>query len=115
METFWPNGNLSYSGPGDVVFVRVQLSPDQRQNVLPRSRLYQKYQRPLSLHVEASKPVFMNANTDDSAAPVLHLTLPDPHATFLKTLTLVIRERVDLQDIPLAFTVPIAHAAPQDL
>ena len=115
METFGPNGVFDYNGPPDVVFVRVQLSPSQRRNFLPRTRLYQKYQLPVSLHVDAEKPVFMNANTDDSAAPVLHLTLPDPHATFLKTLTLVIRERVDLQDIPLAFTAPIARTPPQDL
>lgn len=114
-ETFMPGGTFSYNGPPNVVFARVAVSPGRKRNALPASPLFQRHRVPVSIRVDAAAPIFVNYNSGDSALPLLHLTLRDPKATHLESLTLVIRQRADLQSIPLTFRVPILRRVPQTL
>ena len=114
-ETFMPGGSFSYNGPPDMVFARVGLSPGGKRNALPASPLYQRHRVPVSIRVDVAAPVFMNSNSGDSALPQITLSLRDPKATYVPSLTLVIHQRADLQSIPLAFRVPIARRAPREL
>lgn len=114
-ETFMPGGSFSYNGPPNVVFTRVGLSPGGKRNALPASPLYRRHRVPVSVRVDVAAPVFMSSNSGDSALAQITLSLRDPKATRLDSLTLVIHQRADLQSIPLAFRVPINHRAPQEV
>lgn len=112
---FMPHGVFVYSGPPSVVFARFELSPGQKRNVLSASPLYRRHRVPVSIRLDTAAPVFMNSNSGSSSQPQITLSLPDPKATRIDSLTLVIHQREDLQDIPLAFRVPIERRAPKNL
>ena len=108
-KTFMPGGMFVYDGPPNVVFIRVLLSPGQKQTVLPNSPLYKRHRLPVGITVSTAPPVFMNSNSGRASLPQVDMTmtLSDEKATHIDTLTLVIRQRADLQSIPLSFEVPI--------
>ena len=99
----------------NVVFTRAGLSPGGKRNTLPASPLYRRHRVPMSVRVDVATPVFMSSNSGDSALPQITLSLRDSKATYLASLALVVHQRADLQSIPLAFQVPIARRAPQEL
>lgn len=113
--TFMPGGVFVYNGPPGVVFACVGLSPGKNRNVLPASPLWRRHQVPVSIRLDAAAPVFMNSNSGSSSWPQITLTLRDPKATHLDSLTLIIHQRADLQSVPLAFEVPITRQAPEKL
>ena len=113
--TFMPGGVFVYNGPPGVVFARVRLSPGENRNVLPTSPLWQRHHVPVSIRLGVAAPVFMNSNSGSSSWPQITLTLPDPKATHLDSLTLIVHQRADLQSVPLAFRVPITQQAPEKL
>ncbi len=107
--------NVMAGNPNEL-FIRVEVTPNAKSiAALPDSPLWRKLHRPVTLQlgVTASNEQWVQYV---SASPSYgRLALPIPHlatATHLDELTFFVRQRVDLQAIPVQIQVPIYKPAP---
>ena len=97
-----------FEGNFDALFFRIHTSPDQKLVMLPQSPLYKKYPKQVSIALDCPAPNFMAWYMADNTFTKISVGLPNPKAvTHLDTLTLIVRQRVDLRSVPVTLTVPI--------
>lgn len=114
--TLSPQAMTSVGGSGDPSILRLSfsVSPSQTPALLPNSPLCRKYHRPVLLRVGVTTPT---GNTYDYPFSDLENTASlykQPNQVWQygptpDVLTLVVQQRVYLQDIPFALKVPISH------
>ena len=98
----------SYNGNPNALFIRIHTSPNQHLVVLPQSPLYKKYPKRVSIALDCVKPNSMVSYQADNTYKIIAVGLPNlKTVTHLDTLTLIVRQRVDLKSVPVTLTVPI--------
>lgn len=102
----------AFEGNAEALFIQIRTSPNQREAVLPLSPLFQKHGKPVIIKLECAKPNFMVFYHADNTFKIIAVGLPNLKlVTHLDTLTLIVRQRVDLQAIPISLQVPISRSA----
>ena len=103
---------LNLNGNPNALFLQIQTVPDQREVYLPASPLCQKHGKPVRIKLECPKPNYMVWSEADNSFKTIAVGLPNlKTATHLDELTLIVRQRVDLQSIPISLSVPITRDA----
>ena len=98
-----------FNGPMDnALFVNIDVSPDQREVTLPDSPLYKKYEKPVTIQLKTPAPNSMIWDSADNTFNTVVIYTPNLK-TFkrLDSLTLIVRQRVELQTIPVSIEVPV--------
>ncbi len=112
LGTFTKDG-FAYNGPPGVTFMSAVLTPGCLPCALPKSPLYRRHHVPVAIGLMTAAPVFMNSPLDGGSQPRMTISPPGKNVTHLDSLTLIVHQRADLQDIPLALPVPVdRHLAP---
>ncbi len=107
------------AGDPNVIFIRVDVTPgDKLIASLPRSPLWIKHHRPVSLQVGKKVVLPWGEEFYYQDVPLNYglvtISLPKLEtATQLAELTLKVRQRTDLQTVPLAIKVPISKPTRQ--
>ena len=105
-------GAMSADGNARAIFIAIKTSPTQLQVVLPKSPLYKKFGKPVSIQIESLAPNFMVSSFVDNTSDTLAVGFPDLYkVSRLDALTLVVRQRADLQAIPIAIELPVERPA----
>lgn len=100
----------AFEGNAEALFIQISTSPSQREAILPQSPLFQKHGKPVTIKLECVKPNFMVWYMADNTFKTIAVGLPNlKTVTHLDTLTLIVRQRVDLQAIPISLQVPISR------
>ena len=103
-----------YNGNANALFIRIETTPNQREAVLPLSPLYQKYKKPLHIQLDCDKPNMMVFYQADNTYKIIAIGLPDLRTvTHLDSLTLIVRQRVNLQRVPIAVRLPVSRPSPK--
>ena len=106
------NSVLDLNGNANALPIGFQISPAQKRVSLPHSPLYKKFGRPVSIQLESSDPNSMIASWVDNVSNTLSLEYAGAkQAIELDTLTIIVRQRVELQTIPIALEVPVERPA----
>lgn len=104
--------NAVYNGNIDALWVRIQVEPKTRLSRLPDSPLFRKHGRDVSIKLEMLAPNTLISYAADNTSTGLKIGLSYPKSvTHLDELTLIVRQRVDLQTVPVAIQVPISKPA----
>ena len=108
-----PNATMgSFLGNDPVLYLKINVAPDQREVTLPDSPLYIKYRKPVTIKLEASAPNSMVWYMADNTFKTFAIYLPNLKTLkHLDSLTLILRQRVELQTIPVAIEVPVERPA----
>jgi hypothetical protein len=97
-----------FEGNFNALFLRIETTPSQKLVVLPQSSLYKKYPEQVSIALDCPAPNYMVWYTADNTFTKIAVGLPNLKiVTHLDTLTLIVRQRVDLKSVPVTLTVPI--------
>lgn len=96
-----------FNGNPNALFIKIETTPSQPKVILPLSPLYQKHRKPVSIRLACAAPDFMEADNTDKVIAVLLPNLAT--VTHLDSLTLIVRQRVDLQTVPVALKIPISR------
>ena len=112
-EQSTPNATMgSFLGNDPVLYLKINVSPDQREVTLPDSPLYKKYGKPVTIQLGTSVPNSMVWYEADNTFKTFAIGLPNLKTLkHLDSLTLILRQRVELQTIPVAIEVPIERPA----
>ena len=98
----------NFNGNADALFIQIRTSPSQKLAVLPLSPLDKKYPKPVRITLDCVKPNGMVWYMADNTFKTIAVGMPHLNAvTHLDTLTLIVRQRVDLKSVPVTLTVPI--------
>ena len=104
------------AGNPDSLFVRVEVTPNDRSiAALPNSPLWRKLRRPVTLQLGAttSKEDWVQYGSASPNYGRLALSIPNLKTTMhLNELTFFVRQRVDLQAVPIQIQVPIYKPTP---
>ncbi len=102
----------NFNGNAGALFIQIDVSPSQREAMLPHSPLFQKHGKPVTIKLDCARPNFMVQSTADNTFKTIAVELPNLKTVMhLDTLTLIVRQRVDLQAIPISLQVPISRSA----
>ena len=107
------------AGDPNVIFIRVNVTPgDKPIASLPRSPLWHKHRRPIRLQVGKKVRLPWGDEFYYQDLPLNYglvaVSIPDlKTATHLADLTLMVRQRTDLQTVPIAIRVPISKSTPK--
>ena len=107
------------AGNPNVLFIRIQVTPNAKLVAsLPRSPLFQKHPRPVSLQLGIPMLAYGKQEVyyfDNATRPYEFVAIQIPNlktAMHLDQLTFWVRQRIDLQTVPVAIQVPISRPAP---
>lgn len=109
-----------FNGNANALFIEIRTAPSQHQVVLPKSPLYRKHDKPIRLTLDCPPPYQLVSYGADNTSQLIAIGLPDlEKVRHLDALTLIVRQRVDVQSIPVAFQVPVeqtnqGHAVSHD-
>ncbi len=99
---------MNFNGNAGALFIQIRTSPSQKLAVLPLSPLYKKYPKPVRITLDCVKPNGMVWYMADNTFKTIAVDLPHLNSVMhLNTLTLIVRQRVDLRWVPVTLTVPI--------
>ena len=99
---------MNFNGNASALFIQIRTSPSQKLTVLPLSPLYKKYPKPVRITLDCVKPNGMVWYMADNTFKTIAVDMPHLNtATHLDTLTLIVRQRVDLSAVRVMLTVPI--------
>ena len=103
-----------FNGNPNALFVRIKTTPNQPETILPLSPLYRKYHKPILIQINnADNSYAYSSAYPDNTATTIGINLPNLRTVMhLDTLTLIVRQRVNLKKVPIAVCVPIFHPAP---
>ncbi len=104
---------------GGGINIVFEVQPSQPLNSLPHSPLFQAYHKAVSLDYQFPSP-FRVSSWQFDPGPLHHYLAqydkypyPSVYPTRLKDFSIIIRQRVDLQTIPMTFTVPVKDPTPK--
>lgn len=101
--------NSVYNGNIEALWVRLRVAPNTRLSSLPDSPLFRKHGRPVSIKLEVPEPNFLVSYMADNTFTGIKVGLPKLETlTHLDQLTFIVRQRVDLETVPVAIEVPIS-------
>lgn len=104
-----------FNGNPNALFIRIKTTPNQPETILPLSPLYRKYHRPVLIQINNADDPYVSSNTyPDNTCTTLAVGLPNLRTVMhLNTLTLIVRQRVNLKEVPVAVRVPINRPMPK--
>lgn len=102
-----------FNGPIDALFIRIETMPNQPETILSLSPLYRKYYKPVLIQINNADNLYHYSNADaDNTATIMGINLPNLRTVMhLNALTLIVRQRVNLKEVPVAVRVPISRPA----
>jgi hypothetical protein len=107
-------------GNPNALFIRIEISPNTKLlSSLPDSPLWRKHRRPVSLQLGQKVKVYGvdEIRYNDDATPNygrVSMSIPNlKTAMHLDELTFVVRQRINLQVVPVAIKVPISKPTPR--
>lgn len=107
------------AGNPKALFVRIQVTPNAKLVAsLPLSPLFRKHQRPVRLQLGVPQLVYGKQEVyylDDAKPYYGFVAFGIPNlktATHLDQLSFWVRQRIDLQTVPVAIQVPVSRRAP---
>jgi len=99
-----------FDGNPNALFIYVNTTPDQLDAVVPKSPLYQKYGKPLRIQLDCDKPNLMVFYQADNTYKKIAIGLPNlKTVSHIDALTIVVRQRVNIEEVPVTLTLPIYH------
>jgi len=108
------------AGNPNALFIRIEVSPNAKLiTSLPKSPLFRKHRRPMSLQLGVPMRVYGREEIyyyDDATPNYGRVALFIPNlktAMHLDQLSFFVRQRTNLQTLPVAIQVPISKPAPQ--
>lgn len=102
------NSNRYGGFGGDYMNCVLNFSPATAIASLPRSPLWQHYRRLIMVEVEAAKPFERaGSSSNGNGVRIYSFHLPPNHPKVIPNFTVIVRQRVDLQAVPMTFTLPI--------
>ena len=112
-ETFMELVSGCYNGNAEALFIRIQTMPNTPRVALPQSPLWQKYHKPIQIQFGREESYWRGLCYGvDNTSDLIGIGLPNLRtATHLDTLTLIIRQRIDLQTVPVQITMPVSREA----
>ncbi len=106
-ETFLSMFHI-FAGNPNALFIKINTTPNQRETALPQSPLYQKYQNPVQIKLDCDLPNLNEFYEADNTYDTIAIILPNLRTvTHLDTLTLVVRQRVNLQRLTVSLRLPV--------
>jgi len=107
------------AGNPSALFIRIEVRPNDKLIAsLPDSPLFRKHRRPIKLQLGLLSMIYQKEEVryyDDVTPNYGRVALSIPNldsATHLDELTFYVRQRADLQTVPIAIEVPISRPAP---
>ena len=107
------------AGNPNALFIRIEITPNAKLiTSLPDSPLFRRHHRPISLQLGALMLVYGQEEIryyDDATPNYGRVALSIPNlktAMHLDQLSFFVRQRTDLQTVPIAIQVPISKPAP---
>ena len=98
----------NFNGNPNALFIKIKTTPNQRETALPQSPLYQKYQNPVQIKLDCDLPNLNEFYEADNTYDTIAIILPNLRTvTHLDTLTLVVRQRVNLQRLTVSLRLPV--------
>jgi hypothetical protein len=99
---------MHFNGNVNALFIQVEISPNKSEVVLPQSPLYKEHGKAVSIKLGYPDQGLMDWHLADSKYKTFPINLPNiKTVTHLDLLTLIVRQRVELQALPIAIKVPI--------
>ena len=104
----------AYNGNIDALWLHISVNPRTQFSKLPDSPLFRQHGRPVSIKIEVPEPNTLVYYAADNTYTALKVSFPNLQTLHhLDELTLIIRQRVDLQSIPVTIEVPISKPSPK--
>lgn len=100
---------LMMNGNADAVFINIRVSPNAILNRLPNSPLVQKYGKDVRIKLEVPDPDLLVWYGADNTFPRIAVGIPHLRTATTMDLTLILRQKVELETVPVAFDVPVAR------
>jgi len=113
--TVVPDGKRlgTYNGPPDVLFIRLSVTPNTKESILPDSPLYKTYKLPVTIGFTEIFPYVMRSESASNVDGGILVGLPDTEAASeIENSALVVEQRVNIETIPVTITVPISQVSP---
>lgn len=99
-----------YNGPISYLFIKIETTPNQLEAVLPLSPLYQQYKKTVHIEIGCDEAGTVSFGGADNTSKIVSVDLPNLRTvTHLDSLTLVVRQRVILKQVPIALRLPISR------
>lgn len=99
-----------FNGNPNALIIQINTSPNQPEVVLPESPLYKRHGKPVRIKLDCPWPDVMVSYTADNTFKTIAVGVPDlKTVTHLDTLTLIVRQRVELQSVPISIQAPISR------
>ena len=99
-----------FNGNANALFIRIKTSPNEREVSLPSSPLYKKHKKPVRIALDCALPYHMGYFMADNTYDTISISMKDlKTVTHLDSLTLIIRQRIDLKSIPISLSVPVSR------
>ncbi len=102
--------NMAFNGNCDALFIPIKVTPNTKLvSPLPDSPLFNRHGRAVSIKLEVAAPNSLISYAADNTYTGLKIGISHLQtATHLDELTLIVRQRCDLQTVPISFQVPIS-------
>lgn len=101
---------MDFNGNIRALFIQIEISPNKHKVVLPQSPLYKEHKKPVRVKVGYPFPHYHYTawHLADSKYNTFPIDLPNLKTLkHLDSLTLIVRQRVELQSLPVSIKVPI--------
>jgi hypothetical protein len=106
--------NTTNEWSGEGYSVHLLFPQTTRLSRLNRSPFWQKYQRPIRVSADIPKPYSDSGSSYGDNEGTYHFRSDKPLPKALASFSIIIRQRVDLQAVPMTFTLPVQDQAPKD-
>lgn len=105
--------NSIFNGNIGALWVPIQVTPNTKLvSPLPDSPLFRRHGRAITIKLEVPEPEFLVSYAADNTYTALKIGIPNlKTATHLDELTLIVRQRTDLQSVPVEIQVPVYKPA----
>jgi hypothetical protein len=102
---------MNWNGNMDAVFIKINASPSTQLSRLPKSPLFQKYGHPVQIKFDVAEPNGMSTYLADNTYPLIAVGIPNLKTATTMDLTLIVRQKVELETFPVALDVPVERPA----
>ena len=102
---------MNWNGNMAAVFIKINVSPSTRLSRLSKSPLFQKYGQPVQIKFDVAEPNMMVTYQADNTYSLIAVGIPNLKTATKMNLTLIVRQKVELETFPVALDVPIGRPA----
>jgi len=106
--------NAVMNGNTGAIYIPIRVTPNSKEiGMLPDSPLFRKHKRPVTIKIDVTSRDFLVSYAADNTSRGVKVSVPNLETiTHLDELIFVLRQRVDLQTVPIHIDVPIFKPTP---